>query len=99
MDKCILSEKEKLDSHSCFAEQDTNMSVPSRSDETVPVAWEEISNTTLPSHAKGNFLLNETDSLNLFQLSKLSNFKRFQNFDTFLSFRIFPGTLVTEILM
>ena len=91
MGKCILSAMEKLDSQSlhpdCFAEQDTGISVPSCSDETVPVAWEETPNT---------HLLNETDSLNLFQLSKLSNFKRFQNFDTFLSFRIFQEHLLLK---
>ena len=80
MDKCILSAREKLDSQSLLpdwlAEQDTGISVPSCSDETVPVAWEETSSA---------FLLNETDSLSLFQLSSAS--KTSTGF--FLSFRFF----------
>ena len=61
METGSISKKETLDTQSFhqdyFGRQDTSRSTPSRSDESLPVAWEEISIVLLRSHARENPLL------------------------------------------
>ena len=49
---CFRAEQETMDSRSVA--QDFADPLPSRSDETVPVAWEETSSIRLRSHARVN---------------------------------------------
>ena len=58
MEKVIQAEKETVDSQhllpNYIAGPDTGRSIPSRSVETVPIAWEETSTVLFRSHASGD---------------------------------------------
>ena len=61
-EQCIRAEKETVDSHSlsqdCIVGQDGGKTKPSRSDDTMPVAWAERSTTLWRSHTRWNVMPN-----------------------------------------